>query len=85
MPAGIVIVFGCLVEAKSQDPCLAIQVDGGLIPLEAPGSLRGALDKNGDAGLRRLADSDLHGQSKPIPHRKGGSLASSRSRPARFP
>ncbi len=46
----------CLVELKGQSqPTLAIGKDGGLLPLDAPASLRGALEQYGPDGLMKLA------------------------------
>ena len=45
----------CVVEIAGQSgPMLAVQRDGGVVTLDAPATLRGALDRYGDAGLIRL-------------------------------
>ena len=45
----------CVVELSGQSgPMLAVQRDGGVVTLDAPATLRGALDRYGDAGLIRL-------------------------------
>ncbi|MFQ5489843.1 MAG: fumarylacetoacetate hydrolase family protein [Phycisphaerae bacterium] len=48
----------CLVQFKGENtPKLCKAVEAGLIPLDAPASLRQALDQYGDAGLLKLAES----------------------------
>ncbi len=48
----------CLVELSGRSgPILAVEKDGGLLPLDAPPSLRDALEALGDAGLMKLARS----------------------------
>ena len=55
----------CLVEFKGgHGPNLAIERNGGLVPLDAPASLRGALDAHGSAGLIKLAEA---AKAKPVP------------------
>ena len=45
----------CVVELSGQSsPMLAVQRDGGVVTLDAPASLRGALDRYGDMGLIQL-------------------------------
>lgn len=46
----------CVVElAGRPEPTLAIEKAGGLLPLDAPASLRGALERHGAAGLMAMA------------------------------
>ena len=46
----------CVVELKGQrSPKLAVARDGGVVVLDAPPSLRGALEQHGDDGLLRMA------------------------------
>ena len=45
----------CLVELSGRSgPMLAVQRDGGVVTLDAPATLRGALDRYGDMGLIQL-------------------------------
>lgn len=56
----------CLVELEGQGtPVLAVKSDGGLLVLDAPPSLRGALEQYGDQGLIDLARSAT-GQTVPL-------------------
>ena len=61
----------CVVELEgARSPRLALRVEAGLIPLDAPPSLRGALDAHGDSGLIRLAKDALTAPAEPIPIEK---------------
>ena len=56
----------CVVELSGQSgPMLAVQRDGGVVTLDAPATLRGALDRYGDAGLIQLGR-DAGGPTVPI-------------------
>jgi len=56
----------CVVELKGKPgPVLAIGTDGGLLPIDAPPSLRGALEQFGPDGLIKLA-SNASGQPAPL-------------------
>lgn len=56
----------CLVEFKGgAGPQLAVERDGGLVRLDAPPSLRGALQMHGSDGLMRLA-ADAKGDPVPM-------------------
>ena len=48
----------CLVELEGRsEPTLAVEREGGLLPLDAPQSLRQALDQYGAEGLAKMAGS----------------------------
>ena len=56
----------CVVELSGQSgPMLAVQRDGGVVTLDAPATLRGALDRYGDAGLIQLGR-DAGGPTVPL-------------------
>lgn len=56
----------CVVELRgSTKPVLAVEKSGGLISLDAPPSLRDAIEKHGDAGLLDLAGA-AHGTPRPL-------------------
>ncbi len=56
----------CLVQFKGEaEPKLAKATDEGLVPLDAPPSLRQALDRFGDAGLIKLAEA-AGGEARPL-------------------
>ncbi len=56
----------CLVELSGRSgPMLAVQRDGGVVTLDAPATLRGALDRYGDTGLIRLGR-DAGGPTVPL-------------------
>ncbi len=56
----------CVVELEGKpDPVLAIGVDGGVLPLDAPPSVRCALEHIGADGLMKLA-SNASGQPTPL-------------------
>lgn len=46
----------CAVELKGRGPCLCVVRDEKLFPLDAPVSLRGALERYGPDGLKSLGD-----------------------------
>lgn len=55
----------CLVEFKGKpNPTLGVELDGGVVPLDAPPSLRGALEAYGSDGLMKLAGDS---KGKPVP------------------
>jgi len=57
-----------VVELKGKTgPVLAIEKSGGIVPLEAPPSLRDALERLGDEGLLALAR-ESKGQAVPLPN-----------------
>jgi 2-keto-4-pentenoate hydratase/2-oxohepta-3-ene-1,7-dioic acid hydratase in catechol pathway len=57
----------CLVQLKGQSVAkLAVEVQGGLVPLETKPSLRGALEDHGAKGLMDLAAS-ARSRGKPLP------------------
>ena len=56
----------CVVEISGQSgPMLAVQRDGGVVTLDAPATLRGALDRYGDTGLIQLGR-DAGGPTVPL-------------------
>lgn len=58
----------CLVEIKGRsEPTLAIGKNGGVLALDAPASLRGALEQYGSDGLIKLA-ADAKGDVIPLDH-----------------
>lgn len=58
----------CVVEFKGEvEPVLAVECDGGLRSLDAPPSIRGALERHSSDGLLRLARATRDARGEPIP------------------
>lgn len=55
----------CVVEINGTGPMLAVEKRGALFKLDAPPSLRGALEQYGSAGLKKLAE-NATGDPQPI-------------------